>query len=509
MRVLIDTNIFIRREDYSIIPETLQDLMRILQRPDVQILTHKLSIEDIKKDKNRERKEIILSKLKTYPAIDRPPDPKSDKQFLDIIGQSTTPQDIIDDNLLFCVYHDAVDFLITEDKGIHKKAEKLEISERIFNINEAHTYFLRLFPEFKVASPPSLEEVPVHNLDISDPILEPLKKDYGCEAFEGWWKKISREGRKALVYFKDDRRLGAILIHKIENESIDDTSPPLPKKRRLKICTLIVSHTGYKIGELFIKIAIDLAIKNDVEEIYLTHFTKPDDELVILIEDFGFYTSSKKNNGEDIFSKNLTCGEDTKSPLEICTKFYPCFYDGIRVRKFIVPIKPQYHDRLFTDYPRRQTSLGEFWGEFIIEGNTIKKAYLCRASTKKMSPGDLLLFYKSRDEKKLTSIGVVERIYNNVRDTQKAIRYVGKRTVYSEEEVKDMTQKPTKVILFRWHFHLKKPLSLNYLLRNNILKGFPQSIVELSHDRYQKIKEEGGIDGRFTVNQTKIRRGDN
>ena len=466
---------------------------------------HLNSIEDIKRDKNQERKKITLSKLKTYPTLDNPPDPESNKQFLETIGTAKTPQDDIDNNLLFCVHHNAVDLLITEDKGIHKKAEKLGLSDRVFTIEEAHTYLTKLFPEIKVQSPPSLEHIPIHNLNKDDSLLTPLKKDY--PAFDDWWQKISKAGRKAWAYLKDDEKLGAILITKIENEEIAST-PPLPAKKRLKICTLLVSHTGYKIGELFIKIAIDLAIKNNINEIYLTHFTKPDDELVSLIEDFGFFKAAEKNR-EDIFIKKLTSDEDFELPLDISKKFYPCFYDGPSVHKFVIPIQPIYHNRLFTDYSGRQTSLNEFGGRFIIEGNTIKKAYLCHASIKKMSPGDVLLFYRSRDEKRLTSVGVVERIYDSVRNAEEVIRYVGKRTVYSKREIGDMVRKPTKVILFRMHFHLKNPLSLDKLKEKRILRGAPQSITQINHKKYVELKEIGGLDERFTINQTKIRGGDN
>jgi len=63
-----------------------------------------------------------------------------------------------------------------------------------------------------------------------------------------------------------------------------------------------------------------------------------------------------------------------------------------------------------------------------------------------------------------------------------------------------MSQKPTTVILFQHHFYLEKPLSLNKLLKMNILSAAPQTITEIDHIKYLKIKKEGGIDERFTVN---------
>jgi hypothetical protein len=65
MRILIDTNIFIYREDYRIIPPNLIRLLQILNRLKVEILIHPKSVEEIKKDYNEDRKKVVLSKLDT------------------------------------------------------------------------------------------------------------------------------------------------------------------------------------------------------------------------------------------------------------------------------------------------------------------------------------------------------------------------------------------------------------------------------------------------------------
>ena len=274
MRILIDTNIFISREDFGIIPGNLQELLKILNNMGLQVLIHPSSIQEIKKDKNKEREKVILSKISTYPSLEKPPNPEIDKQFVAIVGHVYDIHDAIDNNLLYAIYKNAADFLITQDRDIHRKAVKLGISDRVFDIDEALEYFKKQILIEKIPSPPALQYLPVHNLNINDPIFDSLKSEY--PEFKDWWKEICREGRKARVYFKESNKLGAVLIHKIENEVIP-SDPPLPRKKRLKICTLQVTHTGYKIGELFIKISIEFAIRNNIDEIYLTHFTKTED----------------------------------------------------------------------------------------------------------------------------------------------------------------------------------------------------------------------------------------
>jgi predicted nucleic acid-binding protein len=498
VRVLIDTNIIIPREDVREVPGNIQELLRVLNETKHSVLVHPLSFEEIKKDKNTERKDIVLSKLQTYLVIESPPQFEKDNEFKSLLGEAKSNHDIVDNSLLYCIYKDAVDFLITEDLGIHEKAKRIGISDRVFTVSEANKYFNRE-KETGTVRPPPLKEVPVHNLDLRDSIFDSLKRDY--YDFEEWWRKISREGRKAFVHFVNGK-IGAILILKEEDEAID-SNPPLPKKKRLKICTLLVDQIdrGIKIGELFIKISVQRAKLRNIGEMYLTHFTKPNDYLTNLITEFGFRVAAKKGE-EDVYVKRLYLDDDTcvPSPHRIYREFYPSFYDGSTVNKYIVPIRPEWHNRLFTEYRKRQHTLEEMAGDFIIEGNTIKKAYLCHSKIKGMKEGDILLFYRSVDLRGITSVGVVENVYDGVRDSDRIVSYVGKRSVYSRYEIEKISKKPTKIILFWWIEHFEQPIKYSDLSQKGILKTPPRTIVKISHENYLKIKK-GAINDRYTVNK--------
>jgi hypothetical protein len=171
------------------------------------------------------------------------------------------------------------------------------------------------------------------------------------------------------------------------------------------------------------------------------------------------------------------------------------------VKKFIVPIIPKYHERLFTYYAGRQTKIMEHNGEFIIEGNTIDKVYLCHSSIRAVGKGDLVLFYRSKDAKQLTSIGVVERAFVGL-DSESILKIIGKRSVYSIEEIRKMSKKPTLVILFRWHFHFPEPIGIENLKDMGIIKQAPQSITKIGHSDYLKILKRSKLDERYTIHQT-------
>jgi ribosomal protein L35AE/L33A len=280
--------------------------------------------------------------------------------------------------------------------------------------------------------------------------------------------------------------------------------PPLEKRTRLKISTLIVKHMGQKIGELFLKLAINHAIENNIDEVYLTHYIKPNDELVSLLDQYGFTKAARKNNGEDVFFKFLKPTVPNKEledlpPTKLNRRYYPSFYDGPRVRKHIIPIRPEYHDRLFIEYRYRAPGLMEAAGELIVEGNTIKKAYICYARSKKLGEGDVLLFYRSRNQV-LTSVCSVDKVFHGVDSYEEVIKLVGKRTVYSRNELINLVSHgPVMIILFFLHFELKNYIRLAKLQKARIILRAPQSVMEISDERYRQILKMGRLDERFTL----------
>jgi hypothetical protein len=502
LRVLLDTNILIHREDDREIQEDIQQLMGVLSRLKADILIHPASKIDIDNDQIEERKKKMLSKLGAYQHLEKSPEPRGDSSFFQkLYGQIKVDRIEPDDLIIYSVYKNAVDLLITEDLGIHRKAKRLGISERIMTLTEFLVFAQGLLPYERIIAPPAIREEAVHNLDVSDPIFTELIEDY--PEFRDWFVKISREGRKCWISRKESGELGALLIWKIE-DGIIDTQPPLPKKRRLKISTFKVVQKGKKIGELFIRMSVDLAIRNSVEEVFLTHFIRDsNDSLAQLLLEFGFIDVGKNGRGEDVFVKRLVLDPSTASslsPWEIDETYFPSFYDGDKVAKYIVPIRPEYHDRLFMTHAGRQTQIEEYSGQFIVEGNTIKKAYLSNSPITGIDKGGVVLFYRSRDASLITDLGIVESAYRfEPNQAGNILGIVAKRTVYSYDEIVEMSKKPTLVIIFRNHFHLPRPIPLKDLIDLGIIKGAPQTVMQVSEDGYNEIRKRGGIDERYSI----------
>jgi len=504
MRILLDTNILIYREDDRIISNDIQNLQRLLSELGSVTLVHPLSKNDIEKDSNIERRAKILSKILAYPLLDAYPNPRNDGAYLSMFQADPGSNDDIDNIILYAIYRNAVDFFVTEDRGLHRKALRLSCEDRVLLVDDAIRILERLVQKDDAVSPPALKRDFVYNLNPSDPIFDSLKRDY--KGFNYWFEnKCCKTGRRCWVHYRDGDKIGALLIYNIEDEQIL-SKPPLAKKKRFKICTLKVTYIGKKIGELLIKQSVDYCINNDISEIYLTHFVEDEDQLIELISEYGFLEKAEieSDDGriEKVYVKDLIPERDllkSLSPLEVSKKYYPNLVDGSEeVNKFIVPIKPEYHDRLFTDFPGRTPLKEETSGEFIVEGNTITKAYLSHSPIRKISPGDILIFYRLRPSQMVTSIGVVDAIYANMTDSDQVLKLVAKRTVYSKEEIEEM-EKPILVILFRHHFHFKKCLTFDRLIDMDLIAGIPRSIQQISHENYMRLKEQVGIDGRYTV----------
>ena len=73
MRVLLDTNILIPREDHRVIPRELTQFLRLLHETGAVTLIHPASLKDIDHDEDKERRSIIRSKLMSYALLEAPP----------------------------------------------------------------------------------------------------------------------------------------------------------------------------------------------------------------------------------------------------------------------------------------------------------------------------------------------------------------------------------------------------------------------------------------------------
>lgn len=285
MRILLDTNIIIHREASKVRNADIGKLFNWFDKTKATKIVHPLTIQEISTHKDAAVVETMKVKIDNYQLL------KTESQDDDVIKEirksDKTINDSIDTSLIKELYNGRVDIIVTEDRGIHRKAALLAIGEKVYTIDAYIEKVTAENPELTDYKVLSVKKVYFGNINLGDNFFESFKQDYS--EFEKWFKKKSDE--VSYICYADDE-IGAFLYVKVEqkDEPYPSIEPPFPSKKRLKIGTFKVTSTGYKLGEKFLKIIFDNALVNKVDEIYVTIFEKRDDQvrLLRLLEDWGF-----------------------------------------------------------------------------------------------------------------------------------------------------------------------------------------------------------------------------
>jgi ribosomal protein S18 acetylase RimI-like enzyme/predicted nucleic acid-binding protein len=490
LSVLIDTNVIIHLEDNLAVNEDYSELYRLCQKHKVDIFIHERAFDDINRDNNIERRTVTLSKLKKYQELRS--SPARTAQIEDLFGKVQTPNDAVDTALLFSLYIGAVDILVTEDKGILRRASNCKTPLSCYSVGEALD-LIRTLKEPIPVKYPYIEERNCYELELADPIFNSLRETYND--FNKWYKdKCITERRNCWVIF-DNSAIAALAIKK--DETRDEVKElGIPGDKILKLCLFKVAESsrGERYGEQLLKQAMDYCFRNKYDSVYLTTYPQQI-SLIHTLEKFGFQQALNKKQ-EQVFYKNT--GKVTlhniksNAGFDFHKKFWPQIKIDDSTKMHIIPIRPKYHSRLFPEYQADKsgkqlhlTLLGQV--ETKTPGNAIRKVYISKARYTKLSRGDIIIFYKSQDSI-LTTVGVVERV-DFESDLKKLTMLTGNRTVYSLKELSYIASecKAPLVINFYFSFHLDEAITLNEALQHNLLKAAPESIVELDRSGFKNL----------------------
>lgn len=488
MKILIDTNIIIQLEDAKEVKKQFSDLQRKCQEHSIDIFVHQASIEDIQRDKDEKRRTVTLSKVKKFRQLEKVLSP-SEADLAALYGKLNKPNDICDAKMLHAISVGVIDIFVTEDDGLHRRAKNAGLSDQVLTVADALAWLKRMFEPDEVFLP-TVQSVKAYSINFDDEIFVELANDY--DGFDKWAAKCKKEHRDCWVVMDSDAIAG-IVIRNDETHAQAGTRNVGPKI--LKICTFKVSedYRGLKIGEQLLKQILWHAQRNAYDLAYLTVYPKHP-ALIRLIEEYGFHQTLTLAKGELVYEKVVRHGVLTppsgQAALDVARENYPRFTDGPTVGKFVVPIDPGYHAKLFPEVTAPATGSAGIGGK---PGNTIKKVYICHAATNQLKAGDLLFFYmlksKSYGSQSLTSVGVVESVRATY-EVDEVRRWTAKRSVFSDTELGSwvMGPRPLKVIDFLLIGHLEPIIPLSLLNDESVLIGWPQSITGLSPAAYRNLK---------------------
>lgn len=502
MRVLLDTNIVIHRENHRISNYSIGHLFNWLDKLNCEKIIHPYTLDELKKYGDPEKIELLGIKLQAYNVLKTVKVP--DKEFMTKVGGGSSSNDRIDNFLLYEVFLGRVDILVTEDKGIKRKAALLEIENKVVSIDEFLYVVTNAHPDLVDYKFLSVKKVLFGDLDINNDFFQSLKENYA--GFENWFYKKCDEH----VYVcKNDEDILGLLYLKVEDEreNYSDICPIFKPAKRLKVGTFKVESTGFRLGERFIKIIFDNARKAKVEEIYLTMFEGEQEIMTLknLLLDWGFKEYGYKNsNGkkELVLTKKMGVYDRDLSVKEN----YP--YALRSAQKFFLPIYSEYHTSLFPDSQLRTENEADFTAK-LPHRYALEKVYISFSGARNINPGDLVMFYRMGEEgtnKKyksvVTTVGIVEEISYDFKNKEEFLKQCKNRSVFSKEKLDYLwTNRRNSLLVVKFIYleSLKSRPNLDYLWSNGIIEppNGPRPFTRITDSDFDRILRDSQTELSF------------
>lgn len=271
-------------------------------------------------------------------------------------------------------------------------------------------------------------------IDLQDEFFDSLKNDY--PGFDDWYIRKQKEGEKAYVKYNDDGTLDGFLFIKNDGDIVDDVEPQLVGEKILKIGTFKINPHKTRLGERFIKIALDHALLEEYEMCYVTIFPKHK-KLIELFEKYGFVKEGIKTSEagiENVYVKKFSVIQN-----DIC-KDYPLIKSN-NVKKYILAIYPKYHTVMFPD--SKLCTERNLITKDIAHTNSIHKVYVCNMGIEVLKKGDIVVLYRTASGNSaeyssvVTSICVVEEVkrQSDFKNFNEFYRYASSYSVFDEDDL--------------------------------------------------------------------------
>lgn len=349
----------------------------------------------------------------------------------------------------------------------------------------------------------NLEYVKFKDIDLKDPFFDSLKENY--VEFSVWFKKKAEE--HAYIFKNNIGLIDGFLYHKIETEAVDDVSPPLVPKRRVKIGTFKINAHGTRLGERFIKKSLDYALLENAEEIYVTIFPEHE-SLIRTFKSYGFNEvaiKSTTNGDEHVLIKRM-------GMLHGDIKLNYPYIDYVS-RKFLLSLYPQWHTRLLPDSILK-TEDPDAIVKDVSHTNSIHKIYLTKMrGTEHLKRGDILVIYRTSDDhgpafyrSVATSICTVEekRDINSFSSEAEFIKYSSSYSIFSEKELKNFyrTKSYPTIIKFCYNSALTKRVTRGQMIEGiGINADQYWGFFQLTDRQFDAIMEKGKLNESLIINK--------
>lgn len=345
-----------------------------------------------------------------------------------------------------------------------------------------------------------MEKKHFDEININDKFFDSLKSDY--PGFSDWYAKKSNE--YAYVQYDKTGGLLGFLFLKMEYNSVNDTDPIISAQKILKVGTFKIDAHGTKLGERFIKVITDTAMKEKADLCYVTIFSKHIG-LINLLKKFGFIEYGIKSSSA---GREIVYIKDMRNCLGNLNLDYPLIKTK-NAKKYILGIYPQYHSIMFPD--SLLTTENPSLIKDISYGNSIHKIYICRMNgIDNLKQGDILVIYRTADDNKtaeyssvVTSIGVVENVkrQDEFADFNDFYKYSSQYSVFDKADLEYWYNRGyCRAIKFTYNIALNKRITRHDLIEEiGLDRGAYWGFFELSDAEFSEIIRRSNVDSEYFI----------
>jgi len=309
------------------------------------------------------------------------------------------------------------------------------------------------------------------DINLKDNFFDSLRADY--QGFDKWFHSKAKTGEVAYVFYIN-KKINAFLYLKVEEETTDIV-PPLSQGKKLT--------------------------ENDLNMIYVTIFEKYS-YLISLLETYGFHlygTKTSKTGTENVYVKNF------KNIGNNILLNYPIVrFDN--VQKYVLSIYPKFHSRLFPDSILNNEDYSLI--DDISPTNSIHKIYICgMKDVKKFRYGDLILIYRTKDDKGpakyrsvLTSVCTVEEVkdMSDFYDINDYLKYCEPYSIFTREELVQFYERRRYPFIVKMIYNIafKKRVIKAYLDNLGIEPSY-WGVFQIDNQSFLDICKQGHINANL------------
>jgi|SRR5690349_12239070 len=166
-KLLIDTNVVIGLEDAQPAQESFAELVHLSGEHGIGLFVDGANYDDVARDKDEARRAVPLSKLAKFQQLRGIPLPVG-PALIARFGAINSGNDRSDVGFLAALDAKAVDFVVSEDIRLHRRAQRAGLGAHVFTVEEALQWLKRLFG-VKAVKLPYIVERKAYEIDRSHP----------------------------------------------------------------------------------------------------------------------------------------------------------------------------------------------------------------------------------------------------------------------------------------------------------------------------------------------------